>query len=188
VNAAPATQTARLGLRYVIRQAGDGEIRDVNPDKTFFSGDRIRIAVQSNEAAYLYVVQEGSNGSWGPLYPEVAGQHKLTPMSMVDIPPGTNFIFDNTPGTERLLVVLSRTPERDLDKLVDSLRNGRAQSMTAALSNPVEKFRASIQSRNLRIEKRPEVLARREEAVYVINEASGEAGGRVVAEILLKHR
>jgi type IV secretory pathway VirB10-like protein len=188
---------AHLGLRYVVRQVTDNGTRDVDPDKTFFSGDRIKIGVEANDSAYLYVVQEGSDGRWEPLYPTSAGQHRIRALATVDIPPGNeDFTFDTTPGTERLLVVLSRTPERDLDRLIDSLRGGTparrdasGQLMASAAADPIGKLRATLQSRNLRVQKRPEVSAgRREDAVYVVNASTGDAGGRVVAEILLKHR
>lgn len=196
----PENRPSHLGLRYVVRQVTDNGTRDVDPDKTFFSGDRIKIGVETNDAAYLYVVQQGSDGTWEALYPNTAGQHKVRAMSMVDIPPGNeDFKFDATPGTERLLVVLSRTPETDLERLVESLRSGARprresagasqQLMAAASPESINQLRATLQSRNLRVEKRPEVSAgRREEAVYVVNAAMGDAGQRVVAEILLKHR
>jgi hypothetical protein len=185
-----------LGLRYVLRQIKDGKSRDVNPDQTFFTGDRIKIGIEANDTAYLYVVQEGSDGTTDVLYPP-AGQHAVRPGVMVEIPAGNeDFVFDATPGTEVLLVVLSRTREADFDKLIESLRGRRPRRepggqvvMAAARPAAVENARETLKSRNLRIEKRPEVVSgTREEAVYVVNTATGDTGRRVVAEILLKHR
>jgi hypothetical protein len=160
-------------------------MRDVDPDKTFVSGDRIKLGIESNDTAYLYVVQEGSDGTWDVLYPS-SKQHQVSAGTKVEVPAGAeDFVFDSTPGTERLMVVLSRTPETDLEKLVDSLRNpgarpARGPVMMAALN--------TLRSRNLRVEKRPQLSGKREEAVYIVNASTGNTGQRVVAEILLKHR
>jgi hypothetical protein len=183
-------------MRYIVRQLINGNMRDVDPDKTFVSGDRIKLGIESNDTAYLYVVQEGSDGRWDVLYPAAGSQHKVSARTMVDIPAGTDdFAFDQTPGTERLLVVLSRTPETDLEKLVASLRNAKRPDQPSsrppvmmASAPDMQKFRATLTSRNLRIEKRPQVAGKVEEAVYIVNASTGDSGHRVVAEIVLKHR
>ncbi|HYM12138.1 MAG TPA: hypothetical protein VEU62_15490, partial [Bryobacterales bacterium] len=49
---------APLGLRYsILKQASDGRAAEVDPDRVFQSGDRIRLSIEANDTAHLYIVQ-----------------------------------------------------------------------------------------------------------------------------------
>ena len=85
----PSTEKP-LGLRYsFLRNAGD-EYREVSPDTVFHSGDRIRVAAQSNGEGYLYIVMKGASGTWKVLFPsaEVAdGSNRVASGRQTLIPP-----------------------------------------------------------------------------------------------------
>ena len=115
-----------LGLRYsFLRNAGGDEYREVDPDTVFRSGDRIRVAAQSNDEGYLYIVMKGASGSWKVLFPsaEIAdGSNRVASGRQYLIPPPPGrFAFDEQAGEERLFIVLSRHPEPSLEQLIYSL-------------------------------------------------------------------
>src|SRR5437868_12351992 len=59
-----------LGLRYslLLSRAND-PYREVDPASTFRSGDRLKITVEANDDAYLYVIARGTSGLWKVLFP-----------------------------------------------------------------------------------------------------------------------
>jgi hypothetical protein len=186
----------------VLRLTGDSRLEEVNPDGIFRSGDRIKVKVTPNSHGYLYVVQQGSSGNWNVLFPAAGyrhGSNAVERLEAVSVPEGDyDFTFDEKTGTERLFVVLSAQPERDLDGLIYSLKGGGAggQRTLLAANRPVipaegiEKLRSGLVSRDLKIERRPAMQSssKLEEAVYVVNASSSKDSQRVVAEISLRHQ
>jgi hypothetical protein len=120
-------------------------------------------------------------------------------LEAVSIPEGEyDFRFDEKPGTERLFVVLSSQPERDLDALIYSLKGaqgGGPRVLVAGVRPPaipaggIERLRSGLVSRDLKVERRPAAASSstREEAVYIVNASGSGSSGRVVAEISLRH-
>src|SRR5713226_4943015 len=50
-----------LGLRYsILQENAGGSMAEVDPEKVFHSGDKIHLKLQVNDAAYLYLLAEGS--------------------------------------------------------------------------------------------------------------------------------
>ena len=205
-----------LGLRYsFLRNAGD-EYREVDPDTVFRSGDRIRVAVQSNDEGYLYIVMKGTSGSWKVLFPsaEVAegSNHVTSGRQYLIPPPPGRFAFDEQAGEERLFIVLSRNPEPSLEKLIYSLGSGSPgpkghpagqpaeaneppkRLMMAANMAPVDdalvgRLRNQVYARDLVFEKVDDSTPgdKKEKAVYVVN-PTGSAESRLVADVTLKHQ
>src|SRR5262249_34808228 len=67
---APApTNGPALGVKItVMKHVGDQDV-EVAPDTVFHAGDKIRFAVQTNSPGYLYIVNQGSSGTWKPIFP-----------------------------------------------------------------------------------------------------------------------
>ncbi|MBE0656760.1 MAG: DUF4384 domain-containing protein [Bryobacteraceae bacterium] len=214
------TASARpLGLRYsILKYAGDDQYMEVDPDLIFRSGDRIRLRLQVNDPAHLYIVMKGSSGNWRVLFPSPeydSGSNRVLPGRDYDIPSRTRFVFDETPGEEKLFFVLSRQAEADLDKLIYDLdQAGPAMPAPAAApakTQPVKtmmamntvnvsddlvgQLRGKVMSRDLVFEKVDEKTAppasagasAREKAIYVVNPSTG-ADSRLVVDVSLKHR
>lgn len=208
-----------LGLRYsILKYAGDQDYLEVDPDLVFRSGDRIRLRLQVNDPAYLYIVMKGSSGNWRVLFPSPeydSGSNRVLPGREYDVPSRTRFVFDETPGEEKLFFVLSRKPESDLDKLIYEL-DQPAGSPAAPASGPAKtqpvktmmamntinvsddligQLRGKVISRDLVFEKVDEKTAPpksagappKEKAVYVVNPSTG-AESRLVVDVSLKHR
>ena len=197
-----------LGLRYsFLRNAGD-EYREVDPDTVFRSGDRIRVAAQSNDEGYLYIVMKGASGSWKVLFPSPGiadGSNRVTSGRQYLIPPPPGrFAFDEQAGEERLFIVLSRHPEPSLEQLIYSLgsaspapaqANEQPKQLQTALNMPpvddalVGRLRNQAYARDLVFEKVDDSTPgdKKEKAVYVVN-PTGSPESRLVADVTLKHQ
>jgi hypothetical protein len=199
-----------LGVRYSIVKYADDDALEVDPELVFRSGDKIKLRLQVNDEAYLYVVMQGSSGAWRVMFPSPdveSGSNKVVPGRLYDIPGHTRLVFDEQPGAEKVFIVLSRTPETQIDKLIYDLESGSRKAeqpksdqskslmASAALSNSlVEQMRKGIAARDLVFEKVDDSKpapknagVSKETAVYVVN-ASRAAESRLVADIQLKHR
>lgn len=199
-----------LGIRCsILKRAGPSDLIEVDPGMVFRSGERIKLRVEVNDEGYLYVVLRGSSGVWKPLFPSPeigGGANRVSPGRPYDVPPGHVFTFDEQPGEEKLFVVFSREPVRDLEGLIYDL-GSRPPGPAAAPSTPsapkvllaenriairddvVNTLRATY-ARDLIIEKvddSPAAGAPAENAVYAVA-APGAAAGHVFLDFSLTHR
>jgi hypothetical protein len=184
------------------------------PDAVFHAGDRIQVSVETNGPGYLYVVNQGSSGTWRPMFPspEVAdGNNRVEGWHTSVLPPKSRLIFDEQKGVEKLFVVFSREPEPDLEKMIYSLEGAKttptADPVKQAGEQPQKQLLASAApiddgavgrlrnayASDLVIEKVDENTPanapgdKKETAVYVVN-PSGSSDSRVVADIQLVHQ
>jgi hypothetical protein len=108
------TPVKYMGVSYWIERLDrNGEMRRVNSSTVFRKGDRIRVSLKSNREGYLYVINLGSTGRSTMLFPNATmpdGSNLIMANQTYDIPPNTFFRFDENPGEETLLVMLSPTP------------------------------------------------------------------------------
>jgi hypothetical protein len=196
-----------LGLRYsLLRKSGGDNYEEVDAGTVFHSGDRIRVSVESNDSAYLYVVMRGSSGSWKLLFPssEVGGGSNLVESGrQYLIPPSPGrFAFDEQAGEEKLFLVLSRRPEPSLEQLIYSLSSGGkpaeekapkqmliAQAMGPIDDSLVNRLRGQVYARDLIFEKVDETTPgdKKEKAVYVVS-PNGASDSRLVVDLSLKHQ
>ncbi len=196
-----------LGLRYsLLKQASGGGTTEVDTDTVFHSGDRIRLSIESNDTAYLYIVHQGSSGQWKVLFPAAeigGGNNRVEPGYGYSIPPRHWFAFDEQVGEERLFVLLSRQPEQDLESLIYQLQGPgkpakrpreEKEPLLLAMNIPpiedsvIDRLRSRVASRDLVFEKvdEGEAEGEKEKAVYIVNR-TGEDEARVIADITLKH-
>jgi len=209
MSAAYVNDDRPLGLRYALAQVVNGAEAEVSPTATFHSGDMVRVKVEGNRDGYLYVISRGSSGNWKPLFPAPdinGGDNKVVGHRGYRLPSDTQaFSFDEQAGDERLFVVFSAEPVKDMDELIPSLsapvvKQGkdlpRPGPMIVASANPINDDMVSrlrnTYSRDLIVQTvtpsapaasaGPATLP--EGAVYVVN----RSGGRVVADIKLEHK
>jgi len=122
------------------------------------------------------------------------------------VPPDRNFVVSNPPGEEKLFIILSRTPELDIQSLtMDLSRRGAGSSAPKATSSAptqtilsqnlpplddamVDRLR-TVYARDLIIEKVDEQTpgTRKENAVYVVNPGDSD-DTRVVLDAPIKHK
>jgi hypothetical protein len=197
---------AALGLRYTILKVAGGSTMEVAPDTVFRAGDRIQLKVEANNAGYLYIINQGSSGTWKPIFPspEVEnGNNRVESLHAYTLPSEeTRMVFDETAGAEKLFIILSRQPEPDLEKMIYSLQGKPAADKT---DEPVQSSKQLIMAvnidndavgrmrnayaRDLIIEKVTPATPgeKKETAVYVVN-PTGSSSSRVVADLSLVHQ
>ncbi len=212
--AMPASGAPPLGLRYtILKLAADNTPTEVPNDTVFHAGDHIRFTVESNAAGYLYIINQGSSGTWKPMFPSAEiedGNNHVEGWRPYTMPPKSRLTFDSTAGTENLFIVFSREQQSDLETMIYSLQGKNKAAATAApaaaepappvhtskelimaanISNSaVDRMRATY-ARDLIIEKVDPATPgdKKETAVYVVN-PTGAADSRVVADLHLVHQ
>jgi hypothetical protein len=207
----PPSGAPPLGLRYTVLKLGaDNTPTEVPNDTVFRAGDHIRFTVESNAPGYLYIVNQGSSGTWKPMFPSPEledGNNRVEGWRPYTMPPKARLTFDSTAGTENLFIVFSREPEADLETMIYSLQgknkaaaapaqqpqspvhSSKELIMAANISNSaVDRMRATY-ARDLIIEKVDPATPgdKKETAVYVVN-PTGNADSRVVADLHLVHQ
>ena len=118
---APGPSRRRVGLKYRIQMmaTSGGSAVDVDAQRTFRTGEAIRIVVESNIDGYLYILQRGSSGRETMIFPspEINGGSNLVKANTVLTVPWNGFFkFDSVPGREKWLLVVSRSPLENLPK------------------------------------------------------------------------
>ena len=205
---APSTGTA-LGLKYTVLRRSGNDMVEVPPDTVFHAGDRIQLSVQTNGPGYLYIVSQGSSGTWKPMFPSTEvedGNNRVDGWHAYTLPPKSRMVFDEQSGVEKIFIVFSREPERDLENMIYSLRGNQPHPAAQDVSKPkqmveiaglaiddstVGRLRTTY-SRDLIIERVDDKTPadksdKQENAVYVVN-PSGSSDSRVVADLKLVHQ
>ncbi len=201
----------QIGLRYsVLLRDSNNQYAEVSPEATFHSGDYLHLSVMANQPGYLYVIGQGSSGSWSPIFPKRGSapeSNKVEAGVATEVPSGTQaFQFDRTPGEEKLFVILSRRPIEDFDRTIDQLKasDGRGNAAAPPAHPDMTTYEASnripdelmkrFASRDLNLVETSEVDDKKaakgsgEKAVYVVSKGTATANGpQVVAALTLHH-
>ncbi len=84
----------------------------------FYNGDRVRLHIRVNQDAYLTVLNQGTTGDLQLIYPKTQAdaQRKVTKTMDFTIPttPGNWLKLDDNAGVERLVIILSAQPTREV--------------------------------------------------------------------------
>ena len=99
-----------MGISYWIELVDrGGEMKRVATTRTFRNGERIKLHIETNRDGYLYVINIGSTGQSRILFPHpcMAGNNFIRAWTHYDVPYNTYMRFDENPGEELLLVILS---------------------------------------------------------------------------------
>lgn len=125
----PPDPPVQIALNYRILLWRKCQLYQVNSkDFVFRSGDKFRIAFQSNMNGFLNIFHRGSTAKCYKLFPDPrinAGSSKITKYCELVVPASGWFEFDPNPGQERLYIFLSPKP-------VDALNFGGTQQPISA--------------------------------------------------------
>lgn len=95
-----------VGLAYqIMLLKPDGSFTPVTKSRTFRSGERVKLIVRTNRAGYLTIMNIGPTGNTHVLFDDYVEAFTFT-----EIPKNTNLVFAGAPGTEKLLIMLSDSP------------------------------------------------------------------------------
>lgn len=192
---ASTTAVQHLGVRYNILLFGqDGDVpQPADAQRSFRTGDCIGLELEVNRAGYLYVLAEGSSGTWEALVPSalVANEaNQVSPRTRVQAPERGCFEFTDPPGTERLFLIFSRaigdvSELLRLYRLSSIARTDRPSKSAGAGGEALRaQLRDRLGSRDLKLTRivRPESPDERPFTVYAVGEAP-----RLFVEIALRH-
>ena len=106
-------KSLNTGVQYYIELHRDGKLTKVTNKYGFKNGDKIKFHVKSNVDGYAYILlKSGSRGEQSVLFPDPStGDDNKVKRGSDYVIPATGFLtFDDNPGTEKVSLVLSRTP------------------------------------------------------------------------------
>ncbi|MDZ4837744.1 MAG: DUF4384 domain-containing protein [Candidatus Melainabacteria bacterium] len=106
-------KSLNTGVQYYIELHRDGHQTKVTNKYGFKNGDKIKFHVKSNVDGYAYILlKSGSRGEQSVLFPDPGtGDDNKVKRGSDYVIPATGFLtFDDNPGTEKVSLVLSRTP------------------------------------------------------------------------------
>ncbi|MCY7376978.1 MAG: DUF4384 domain-containing protein [Pyrinomonadaceae bacterium] len=137
----PPKPPGKPGAKVVIERMRGGKLAFVSPNSKFRSGDKIRLRFTTNYDGYLKILNVGSSGKVNLLFPYDGADDRIKPSSDFQVPKNGDWIvFDDTPGTETLTVIMSNKPLnfesedelRDLNKRAANPRDLTIESDTDA--------------------------------------------------------
>jgi hypothetical protein len=180
-------------------------MEEVSGDTVFHAGDRIQFKVETNGPGYLYIISQGSSGTWMPMFPSPdfdGGSNQIEGFHTYTMPLKTRFVFDDQAGTEKLFLIFTREKEADLENMIYSLQGGKAKPVSSPAPEAAPQvIRASIDDQSvgrLRTTYARDLIIeavdpgtpgsdKKESAVYVVN-PTGSADSKLVADLLLVHK
>ena len=113
-----SSDTQTIGVKATVALERDGQASTVSPSHEFKSGDKVKLVFTPSTDGYVYWLAKGSSGNYSMLYPNAkAGMdNSVKRNTEYTVPVKGSFRFDDTPGTEELLCILSTEKLEDLDK------------------------------------------------------------------------
>jgi len=122
-----------MGITYWIDLVkSTGERSRVTTDRNFKSGERIKLNLQTNRDGYLYVINIGTTGTSRILFPHRTDiDNFVKAKKPVGIPLETFMRFDETPGEETVLVMLSPKPMAEFSPSSVKLKDEEEKELTA---------------------------------------------------------
>jgi hypothetical protein len=108
-------QTVEFSLLVV------GEGREIDNGGTLFGGDELRLIIDVDILAYLYVMMIDSSGAMSLLYPTRFGGGENPVQGRVEIPRGESvLVLDENQGKERFLVFVQTEPAKAVEALLSN--------------------------------------------------------------------
>jgi uncharacterized protein DUF4384 len=104
-------QQGRPGVKVSVKLRRDGRERWASVDEQFYSGDRIKLALETNFNGYVGVINVGPTGTQRLLYPE-ADDAVFPAGGATLLPPADDkwIVFDDNVGDEKVVLIFSSGP------------------------------------------------------------------------------
>lgn len=182
-----------LVLRYsVLRRIEENRFTEVSPDTVFQTGDAVKLQVEVNERAYLYVIAQGTSGSWDVVFPRPdhgETKHIVERGEKQEVPRGRPWTLEEPRGAEKIFLLVSRQPDQELDRFIQSRysadRTTTSQRPGGGLPQAeVARLQSKAASRDLVYEKGE--TNGQDPAVYIMSKATGRPA-TVTTNVSLQH-
>lgn len=136
-----------VAVKATIELNRNGEVSTVSPSHEFQSGDKVKLLYTPNIDGYAYWLAKGSSGNITVLFPSVqtGADNTVARNTEYTIPVKGSFKFDNNPGQEELLCIISPVRIPELDKIIEETSKGQI---------PAEKAQAVAEVENKNTSKR----------------------------------
>ena len=124
-------------------------------DKAYTSGTRFKLFVNNTEPTNMFVIGADSKGNYAPLFPfsKVISPSLNYPNSTVAIPSEHNHIkMDNNTGKDYKLVINTKNPNYDIDKVIGQLKyaNGTfPQKVSSVLQNSMKNNKIRFEQKRI---------------------------------------
>lgn len=107
-----------LAVKTTVLLERDGQTSTVAPSHDFKTGDKVKMVFTPNVDGYVYWLAKGTSGKYSMLFPspKAGSDNAVKRNEEYTVPVKGAFRFDDTPGNEELLCILSTERLDDLDK------------------------------------------------------------------------
>ena len=188
-NAVPEPEKqAVVAVKTTIELDRGGQKTNVLPDYEFKSGDKVRIIYTTNIDAYVYWMSQGTSGQYFMLFPnEKAGTDNWVKKNQEHTIPVTGtFKFDETPGVEKILLIMSPVKVPELEKAAQEamVKGGKLDSTSGNVNSMVASNQSKRQTRDLVFEE----TENKETAVETTSQKSSDIKQPFVSYYELKHK
>ncbi len=118
-----AEEAQTKGIKTTIQLTRDGANSTVVPSYEFKSGDKVSLVFTPSIDGYAYWLSKGSSGSYSVLFPcKSAGMDNAVKRNQeYTIPVKGFFKFDENPGNEEVMCILSSDRIIDLEKTISDI-------------------------------------------------------------------
>ena len=109
-----------IAVKTTVILKRDGKETTVVPSTEFKSGDKVKLAFTANTDGYVYWLAKGTTGSYDVIFPnpKVDASNEIKRNEEKIIPSKGAFKFDDNPGNEELLCIVSKTKLPDIEELI----------------------------------------------------------------------
>ncbi|MDR1084625.1 MAG: DUF4384 domain-containing protein [Deltaproteobacteria bacterium] len=174
-----------ISFKTTLDLTKDGETSSVPLSHEFVSGDKIKLRYTTNADGYAYWLAKMASGQYSILFPSSAtGMDNFVKKNENhSVPIKGYFRFDDTPGTETIMVVFStnKIPELDAAVAEAAAEAGKVEKNSAEIANLESETTTKRTTRDL-------VFDDEEEEEVNTKTQAGEAGEPFVAFYELKHK
>ena len=127
--------TQNIGIKTTVILVRDGQTSTVTPNHAFKSGDSIKLVFTPSIDGYVYWMAKGSSGNVSIIFPSAkAGlDNKVERNKEYTVPIKGSLKFDDKPGKEELMCILSETRLEDMDKAVAAGSSAEQTTQVAAV-------------------------------------------------------
>lgn len=187
-----------LVLRYSVlrRDAGNSSFEEMSPDTLFHTGDVIKLRIEANDRSYLYVIAQGTSGSWDVMFPrpdQGQADNLIERGQVYEVPSRQPWILEAPSGVERLFLLLTRQPDQELERVIRMLYPREGERSNTVASNGIKQeqidaLQERVQARDLVFEKGDESdrTGRKDPALYIMTKVKGNPAA-ITARINLMH-